>query len=84
MVKQITKLILRWSDQIVSFRLSINLPLIEYENALLEFDGDSQEAIFKRIISNPLHVYKLVRDTEHFGFHILNPLVEYSYLLNGK
>ena len=62
--------------------MSINFPLVEYETALVEFNGDKDEAILQRLVSNPIHVYNVVREMEHFGSEIL-PHIEYS-ILNGK
>ena len=55
-----------------SYRISLKFPVLEYENALIEFDGDINEAILQRIVSNPIHVYKLVRDMESFGSKVLS------------
>ena len=41
--------------------MSINWPIVEYQNALCEFNGNKEEAILQRIIANPLYVYKLVK-----------------------
>ena len=38
----------------------------------MEFDGDTNEAILQRIVSNPIHVYKLVRDMESFSSKMLS------------
>ena len=62
--------------------MSQNFPLVEYENAFVEFNGDTNEAILQRMVSNPIHVYNVIRDMEHFGSEIL-PHVEYS-ILTGK
>ena len=58
----------------------MNWPQVEYENALLEFNGDKTEAILQRIISNPIHVYKLIGETEKFASEVYNPLIEQSNL----
>ena len=58
--------------------MSINFPLTEYENALVEFNGNSNEAIRERIVSNPIHVYQLIKHTEIFGSEILPKWIEYS------
>ena len=65
------------------YRLSLNFPHVEYENALTKFNGDSNEAILQRIISNPIHVYKLVRDTEAFASQFV-PMLEDSLNFESK
>ena len=62
------------------FRTSMNWPQLEYENALVEFNADKSDAILQRIISNPIHVYKLIRDTEMFASKVYAPLMENSTL----
>ena len=47
------------------------------------FNGDTNEAIHQRIISNPIPVYKLVRDTEAFASQIV-PMLKDSAKLESK
>ena len=63
--------------------MSKNFPLVEYETALVEYNGDHEEAILQRLVSNPIHVYNVLRDMEHFGSEIL-PHIEYSILHGTK
>lgn len=58
----------------------MNWPQTEYENALLEFNGDKDEAILQRIISNPIHVYKLIKETEKFASEVYGQVIEHSDL----
>ena len=58
------------------YRISFHFPVIEYENALIEFNGDIDEAILQRLIANPIHVYKLVREMEIFYSGAVSKLME--------
>ena len=49
------------------YSIAFHFPVLEYDNALIEFDGDINEAILQRLVANPIHVYKLVREMEIFS-----------------
>ena len=51
--------------------MSENFAVVEYENAMVEFNGDKDEAILERMVSNPIHVYNVIRDMEYFVSEIL-------------
>ena len=59
-------------------RMLMSWPKEEYENALKEFDGNENKAIYERIISNPIHVYKLVKEMQKFASVVYFALVELS------
>mgnify|MGYP001501562414 CR=1 FL=1 len=65
------------------YRIAFHFPVLEYENALIEFDGDISEAILQRVVANPIHVYKLVREMEMFSSGIVSKLTE-SPNSNGR
>ena len=73
----------RFLIYLISNRISQNFPHLEYENALKEFNENSNEAILQRIVSNPIHVYKLVRDTEYFASLVV-PKLEDDLDLDSK
>ena len=80
--KRYFKTILKFALSII-YRLSLNFPIVEYEIALTKFNGDANEAILQRIISNPIHVYKLVRDTEAFASQVV-PTLKDSLTFESK
>ncbi len=51
-------------------------PEEEYKNALFEFGGNKDKAIYERIISNPIHVYKLVKEMQKFASVVYFPRLE--------
>ena len=59
-------------------RMLMSWPKEEYENALFEFDGNRIKAIYERIISNPIHVYKLVKEMQNFASAVYFALLESS------
>ena len=77
------KLNYRFLIYLISYRFSLNFPYLEYEKALKEFNQNSNEAILRRIVSNPIHVYKLVRDTEYFASLVV-PKLEDDLDLDSK
>ena len=65
------------------YRVLLSFPALEYEAALLEFQGDIDEAIIQRIVSNPIHVYKLVKEMELFSSKV-GPILTGNSTSNGS
>ena len=65
------------------YRVSLSFPELEYEAALVEYHGDIDEAIIQRIVSNPIHVYKLVKEMELFSSKV-GPILTGNSTSNGS
>ena len=65
------------------YRVSLSFPEYEYEAALVEYHGDIDEAIIQRIVSNPIHVYKLIKEMELFSSKV-GPILTANSTLNGS